>query len=49
MRKIILYLNDDTFISKKYPDKNFSNLDYCLIGSKCSNSFVKEKLITFFK
>ncbi|MFL8845999.1 hypothetical protein BER38_000536 [Clostridioides difficile] len=49
MRNIILYLNDDTFISKKYPDKNFSNLDYCLIGSKCSNSFVKEKLITFFK
>ncbi|VIB49192.1 exosporium glycoprotein [Clostridioides difficile] len=49
MRNIILYLNDDTFISKKYPDKNFSNLDYCLIGSKCSNSFIKEKLITFFK
>ncbi|HBF6470484.1 TPA: collagen-like protein [Clostridioides difficile] len=49
MRNIILYLNDDTFISKKYPDKNFSNVDYCLIGSKCSNSFIKEKLITFFK
>ncbi len=49
MRNIILYLNDDTFISKKYPDKNFSLLEYCLIGTKCLNTFVEEKLITFFK
>lgn len=49
MRNIIFYLNDDIFIFKKYLDKNFSNLDYCLIGSKCLNSFVKEKLIIFFK
>ncbi|MCC0686002.1 DNRLRE domain-containing protein, partial [Clostridioides sp. ZZV14-6345] len=49
MRNIILYLNDDTFVSKKYPDKNFSLLEYCLIGTKCLNTFVEEKLITFFK
>ncbi len=48
MRNIILYLNDDTFISKKYPDKNFSNLDYCLIGSKCQ-IVCKRKVITFLK
>ncbi|MCC0784406.1 collagen-like protein [Clostridioides sp. ES-S-0108-01] len=49
MRNIILYLSDDTFISKKYPDKNFSFLEYCLIGTKYSSTFAEEKLITFFK
>ncbi|UDN55037.1 DNRLRE domain-containing protein [Clostridioides sp. ES-S-0054-01] len=49
MRNIILYLNDDTFISKKYPDKNFSFLEYCLIGTKYSSTFAEEKLLTFFK
>ncbi|CZR95629.1 Collagen triple helix repeat (20 copies) [Clostridioides difficile] len=49
MRNIILYLNDDTFISRKYPDKNFSFLEYCLIGTKYSSTFVEEKLLTFFK